>query len=57
MAVERGEGVESAEFSYDEASGVVTYDPEKTNPEEFLAELEHMTGFVGQMASPEEMER
>ena len=51
------EGVESAVFSYDEASGVVTYDPEKTNPEEFLAELEQMTGFVGQMASAEEMER
>ena len=57
MAVERVEGVESAEFSYEEGSGMVTYDPEVTSPDEFLSELERMTGFVGQVASSEEMDR
>lgn len=45
----------SAEFSYEEASGVVSYDPEQTNPEEFLAELERMTDFVGEVAQTEEL--
>ena len=47
MAVERVEGVEEASFSYDRAEGFVTYDPAKTSPEEFLAELAEMTDFRG----------
>ena len=47
----------SAEFSYEEGSGFVTYDPDVTGPEEFLAELESMTGFVGQVVSSEAQKR
>ena len=47
MAVERVEGVQEASFSYERSEGFVTYDPEMTSPEEFLAELAEMTGFRG----------
>ena len=47
MAVQRVEGVQEASFSYERAEGFVTYDPEMTSPEEFLAELAEMTDFRG----------
>lgn len=49
-------GVLDARFSYEEGSGVVTYDADQTDPETFLAELTEMTGFrarvVNSAASP-----
>lgn len=36
-----------SEFSYEQGSGVVTYDTEATDPETFLAELADKTGFQG----------
>ena len=45
MAVERVAGVLTAEFDHELDTGRVTYDPEKTDPATFLAELERMTGF------------
>ncbi len=46
MAVERVSGVVDAEFSYEEGSGVVTYDTEETDPGAFIDELKDKTGFV-----------
>ena len=51
MAVERVDGVENAEFSYEERTGIVTYDPKVTSPEEFLTRLDEMTGFKGTVES------
>ena len=45
MAVERVEGVEDAEFSYERGEGFVAYDPSVTNVEAIVAELKRMTGF------------
>lgn len=41
------EGVQKADFSYERAEGFVTYDPTKTSPEVFLAELARMTDYRG----------
>lgn len=46
MAVKRVEGVEDATFSFERGEGQVTYDPTRTNPETFIAELKRMTGYV-----------
>lgn len=45
-------GVLESEFSYEEGSGVVTYDPESTDPDVFLAELAGKTGFQGRVVVP-----
>lgn len=45
IALERSEGVFRAEVSYDSASAVVDYDPERTAPPRFIATLEKMTGY------------
>ena len=45
MAVERVAGVIAAEFDHELNTGRVTYDPETTDPETFIRELERMTGF------------
>lgn len=52
MAVNRVPGVLESEFSYEEGSGVVTYDPEATDPETFLAALSEKTGFRGRVIEP-----
>lgn len=41
----RVEGVRDASFSFVEGTGWVTYDPENTDPTEFIAELESVTDF------------
>jgi len=41
----RIEGVEDADVSYEAGKAVVTYDPAVTSPEEFIPELERMTGY------------
>ena len=46
MALERVPGVEGADVSYEAGKAVVVFDPALTSPDEFIAELEHMTGFT-----------
>lgn len=45
MAVERINGVIAAEFSFEEALGVVTFDPTLISQESIIRELHRMTGF------------
>lgn len=45
VALERVPGVDSADVSYEEGRAVVRFDPNVTSPDEFIAELERMTGF------------
>lgn len=52
MAVDRVPGVVESAFSYEEGSGVVTYDPEATDPETFLEVLAERTGFRGRVVEP-----
>jgi len=47
MAVNKVPGVIESSFSYEEGTGVVTFDPDLTDPEIFIAELKDKTGFVG----------
>lgn len=60
LALERVPGVYRARVSYDSASAVVLYDPERTSPERFIARLEELTGFtarvVAEPSPPEEGE-
>ncbi len=52
IALQRVPGVYKAEVSYDSASAVVRYDPEKTSPERFIAELQRMTGYEASVVNP-----
>lgn len=45
IALRRAAGVYSATVSYDSATAVVTYDPEKTSPPVFIRELAWLTGY------------
>lgn len=45
VALERVPGVETADVSFEAGRAVVVFDPEVTSPNEFIAELERMTGF------------
>jgi copper chaperone CopZ len=49
MALQRAEGVYRAEVSFETATGVVQYDPRKTNPEALIAHLKKLTGFEAQV--------
>lgn len=51
MALERVEGVDSTAISYEAGSGWVAFDPALTSPDEFIAELERMTGFTAEIVS------
>ncbi len=51
MALERVEGVDSAAISYEAGSGWVAFDPALTSPDEFVAELERMTGFTAEIVA------
>jgi cation transport ATPase len=44
LVLRRVNGVYDARVSYDSASAEVSYDPGKTSPERFIAELQRMTG-------------
>ena len=57
MAVNRVPSVIESEFSYEEGSGVVTYDPDLTDPETFIAELKDKTGFLGSVRDDSDGER
>ena len=37
--------MDSADVSYEDGKAVVVFDPEVTSPDEFIVELERMTGF------------
>lgn len=57
LALERAPGVYRAEVSYDSASAVVLYDPERTSPDRFIARLEKLTGFTARaVAEPSPLE-
>lgn len=45
IALERSEGVYRAQVSYDSATAVVDYDPEKTSPSRLIANLKKLTGY------------
>ena len=45
MVLQRIEGVEEANVSYEAGKAVVTYDPTVTTPEKFIPEMERMTGY------------
>ncbi len=45
VALERAPGVDSADVSYESGKAVVVFDPEVTSPDQFIVELERMTGF------------
>ncbi len=49
MALERVPGVDSADVSYESGRAVVAYDATVTSPDEFIAELERMTGYVASL--------
>ena len=57
MAVNRVPGVIESEFDYEAGSGVVTYDPDLTDPATFIAELEDKTGFIGTVRDEPDGER
>lgn len=50
VALERVEGVETAEVSYELGRAVVTFDSTVTSPEQFVAEMERLTGFTAEMS-------
>lgn len=45
MVLRRIDGVEDADVSYEEARGMIVYDPSITGPDAFIPELEEMTGY------------
>ncbi len=51
MALERVEGVDSAAISYEAGSGWVAFDPALTSPDEFIGEMERMTGFTAEIVA------
>ncbi len=51
MALQRAAGVYRAEVSFETASAVVQYDPEKTSPEALIAHLKKLTGFEARVVS------
>jgi copper chaperone CopZ len=52
IALQRVDGVYDAAVSYDSASAVVLYDPDRTSPDEFISHLEKMTGYKARLAEP-----
>lgn len=46
MALEKVDGVEEASVSYETGQAVVSFDPGRTAPERFIAELARLTGFT-----------
>ncbi len=51
MALERVEGVDSTAISYEAGGGWVAFDPALTSPNEFIAEMERMTGFTAEIVA------
>lgn len=62
MALEKVDGVEEAEASYESSKATVTFDPNATSPADFIAEFTRLTGFtvtvveaIGGMTEPDSM--
>ena len=51
------EGVREANFSYESAEGLVTFDKTVTSADAILVELERMTGFSGTVRTTEGRQR
>lgn len=49
MALEKMDGVENADVSYEAGSAIVTFDPDVTSPGEFIGELARLTGFTAEV--------
>ncbi len=49
MALEKVDGVEDVDVSYEAGSAIVTFDPEVTSPAEFIGELTRLTGFTAEV--------
>ena len=49
MALEKVDGVEDADVSYEAGSAIVTFDPDVTSPAEFIGELTRLTGFTAEV--------
>lgn len=54
MALQRAEGVYRAEVSFETASAVVMYDPDKTTPGALIAHLKKLTGYDARVLSENE---
>jgi len=50
LVLKRVNGVYDARVSYDSARAEVTYDPARTSPEQFMAQLKRMTGIEASLA-------
>jgi copper chaperone CopZ len=46
VALEKVDGVDAATVSYEAGIATVTFDPERTSHDDFIAELERLTGFT-----------
>ena len=51
MALKKVDGVEEASVSYETGEAVVSFDPERTSPDEFIAELTRLTGYTAVVLS------
>jgi len=49
VVLKRIDGIEDADVSYETGQALVTYDAERTSPEEFIPKLEQMTGYQAQI--------
>ena len=52
FALQRLDGVYSAEVSYDSASAMVRYDPQRVTPAQIAAHLERLTGYRATVVTP-----
>lgn len=52
LALQRLDGVYGAEVSYDSASAVVRYDPQRVTPAQIAAHLERLTGYRATLVTP-----
>lgn len=54
VALEKVDGVEEAEASYEAGSAIVRFDPNVTSPTEFIGELTRLTGFTAEVVETRE---
>ncbi len=56
MALEKVDGVEDANASYEAGSATATFDPNVTSPTEFIRELTRLTGYTAEVVETREGE-
>ncbi len=54
MALKRVSGVHDAQVSFESGRGVVTFAATETSPEEFIGELERLTGFTAEVITTQD---